>query len=63
MTWWRQSINRSRSANILIGTLLALRVLSPSKRGIEAMPTHREVCALSANTDIAGSRAMANSQL
>jgi hypothetical protein len=57
------SINKSRSVKEYSDRRL-VSLTSPVARqnGIEAVPTQQE-CALSANTDIAGSRAMANSQL
>jgi hypothetical protein len=55
MAWLCQSINRDRSANILTGTFASLTSPVAQQRGIEAVPTHRDVCALSADTDTAAS--------
>jgi hypothetical protein len=58
------SINKSRSVKEYSDRCL-VDLTSPVARqnGIEAVPTQQDECALSANTDIAVSRAMANSQL
>jgi hypothetical protein len=58
------SINKSRSVSEYSDRHLA-GLTNPVARqnGIEAVPTKQDECALRSNTDIAGSRAMANSQL